>query len=57
MPATPMTMDSDMEDFNSAMSSDGFEEDAGSSFGGGEFVPVQLVLCEAGVYGGVEMAD
>lgn len=39
-------MDSDMEDFNSAMSSDGFEEDAGSSFGGGESL---LVVWDGGV--------
>lgn len=42
LPATPLStegkMDSDIEDFNSVASSDGFVEDGGSSFGGGEFL-------------------
>ena len=37
-------MDSDVEEFNSAMSSDGFEGDGGSSFGGGELLSLCLFL-------------
>jgi hypothetical protein len=40
LPATPLSsegkMDSDIEDFNSVASSDAFDDDVGSSIGGGK---------------------